>query len=107
MTNLRRDGIHFLIGLTVTSTVLGAGVTIGGVLLLLLLIIAPGHSIDALQEKFGDTLQGGLFLAAVAEAIAWNVMLRVGFVPQRLGQRMLILMGLLALFMLMMVLFSL
>ena len=107
MNKLHQDGIHLLQGMTVALAVLGAVVTIGGLLLSVTLSFAPGEVIHALRGKMGRTLDGVLLSAAIVQTLGWAWLPRIQFVPQRIGRGMAVIMGAIALFMFATVLFSL
>lgn len=105
-TNWRQDGIHFLLGLTLALAFLGAVVSVCGILLLLLSVIAPASLQDAMQS-ISHPIQVGVLTISLVEVIAWNLLPLVGFAPQRLARRMSLLMAGIMLFMTISLLFSL
>lgn len=107
MHNLKQDGIYFLQGLIVTLAVLAAIATLGGVLLTVLIAIAPGELEDNLRQVGGRTLEGDLMLAAFIQTVVWYWLPRLHFVTRLFGHRMAIASGIVTLFMFTMVVFSL
>jgi hypothetical protein len=106
MTSWQRDGIHFLLGLTLALVFFGAVITVGGVLLLLLGAVMPS-SLRHIVQGFSRPLEIGLLLIAVVEVIAWSLLPLVGFTSQKLGRRMQIGMAAMMLFLAVSLLFSL
>ncbi|MBF2074779.1 MAG: hypothetical protein IGS50_13595 [Synechococcales cyanobacterium C42_A2020_086] len=105
MANWRQDGIHLVFGFVITLAIFGSIAVIAGLLLLLLSVLVPIGIQTDLQERMGR-LQLGLLALALFEAGLWLLLLRVDFVSRRWGQRLAIIMGAIALFLLMTVLFS-
>jgi hypothetical protein len=106
MTNWRQDSIHLLLGLTLALVFLGVVITIGGLLVLLLTVMAPS-SLRQVIQSINRPMQIGLLVTALVEVIAWNVLPAIGFAPRRMAQRMAVGMGGVMLFMAMSLLFSL
>lgn len=106
MATWRQDGIHLLLGLTLALVFFGAVVVIGGLLVLLLSVMAPASVRDAMQA-FSQLMQAGLLITSLLEIVAWYILPRIGFVQQRLARRMTVIMAVIALFMMMSLLFSL
>lgn len=106
MENWRRDGIHFLLGLSLALTFFGAVVIIGGLLFLLLSVVAPS-SLRQVMQSISQPIQIGLLVIALLEIIAWNVLPLIGFAPQQLARRMAVFMGAVMLFLTVSLLFSL
>jgi hypothetical protein len=102
----RQDGVHFLLGLTLASVFLGAAVSVGGLLLLLLSVVMPASLQDAMQS-ISHPIQVGVLAISLAEVIAWNLLPLVGFTSQQLARRMSLLMAGIMLFMTVSLLFSL
>lgn len=102
----RQDGVHFLLGLTLASVFLGAVVSVGGLLLLLLSVVMPAGLQDAMQS-ISHSIQVGVLAISLAEVIAWNLLPLVGFASQQLARRMSLLMAGIMLFMTISLLFSL
>lgn len=93
MPKRRHDGIYFLQGMTVTFAILGAVMTLGAVLLVLLIALTPGELADNLRQVGGRTLEGDVMLAAFIQTIVWVWLPRLRFVSAPLGRRMMITMG--------------
>lgn len=106
MATWRQDGIHLLLGLTLATVYLGAVFAIGGLLILLLSVLAPASMRDALNEM-SQLLQAVLLIMALLEIIAWYFLPRIGFVRPQLARRMTVGMAAIALFMMVSLLFSL
>lgn len=106
MHHLKQDGIYFLQGLTVTLAMLAAIATLGGVLLTVMIAIAPGELEDSLRHVGGRTLEGDLMLAAFIQTVVWYWLPRIHFVAWQFGHRMAIALGIVTLFMFTMVVFS-
>lgn len=106
MTHWQRDGIHFLLGFTLTIVVLGIVVVISGLLVLLLSVIAPASIQDAMQP-LTEVLQPVLLGLAIAETIVWNLLPKIGFADPKQAQRIAIVMAGIALFSAVSLLFSL
>lgn len=106
MTDWREDGRHVMLGLTLTLVFFGAVITIGGMLFLLLSVMAPS-SIRSAVQSMSQMIQIGLLLTALAEVIAWNLLPKIGFASERMARHMAILMAGILLFMTMSLLFSL
>lgn len=92
MANWQRDGIHLLLGLTLALTFLGFVAVLGGMLFLLVLVVAPA-SIQQLVEPVGPLMRSVLLLLALIEVLIWNVLPTVGFASQRLARRMALVMA--------------
>lgn len=106
MANWRQDSIHLLLGLTLALVFLGVVITIGGLLVLLLTVIAPS-SLRQVMQSINRPMQIGLLATALVEVIAWNLLPSIGFAPRLMAQRMAVGMGGVMLFMAMSLLFSL
>lgn len=106
MQGWRRDGVHVLLGLSLTLVIFGAAVTMGGLLILLLSVVAPS-SLREMMQAISHPLQVGLLLISLFEVIAWNLLPWVGFVSQPLAQRMAVIMAAIMLFLSVSLLFSL
>lgn len=102
----QQDGIYLLLGLTLALAFLGAVVAVGGLLLLLLSVIAPA-SLQAAIQSISQPLQIGVLVIALLEVISWNLLPLIGFAPQRLARRMAVGMAAIMLFMAVSLLFSL
>jgi hypothetical protein len=105
-TGWQQDGIHFLLGLTLALVFLGAVVTVGGLLLLLLSAVAPA-SLQAAMQSISQPLQIGVLVLSLLEVIAWNILPLIGFAPQQMARRMAVAMAAIMLFMAVSLLFSL
>jgi len=106
MHNWQQDGLHFLLGLTLTSVFFGAVVAGMGLLFLLLSVIAPSSLRDVMQS-INHPIQMGVLAISLVEVIAWNLLPLAGFAPQILARRMAIAMAAIMLFMTISLLFSL
>ena len=106
MTDWRQDARHLLLGLTLAFVFFGAVITIGGLLILLLSVVAPS-SIRLAIQSVSQVIQIGLLITALAEVIAWNLLPKIGFSSERMARQMAILMAAILLFMAMSLLFSL
>lgn len=104
-----REGKYLLQGMTLALAFLAAIGTIGGVLFVVFVAVAPGSIGASLRDNIGSLnyLQGQLMLAAALQTIGWGFLPHIQFVPLRLGRRMTIVMGTATLFLLALVLFSL
>ena len=104
-----REGRYLLQGMTLALAFLAAIGTLGGVLFILFVAIAPGGIGAAVREKIGSLnyLQGQVMLAAALQTIGWGFLPHIQFVTQRLGRLMTIVMGTATLFLLALVLFTL
>jgi hypothetical protein len=105
-TGWQQDGIHFLLGLTLASVCLGAVAVVGGLLLLLLSLVAPA-SLQTAMQAISQPLQIGVLVLALLEVIAWNLLPMIGFVSQQLARRIAVAMAAIMLFMAVSLLFSL
>lgn len=101
-----QDGMHFLQGLIVALIVQAAIITLGGVLLVFIVALAPAGLEDNLQAIGGEDLAGNLMVAALIQAIAWGWLPYVRFVPYRFGRVMMYGMGIITLIMFLTVLIS-
>jgi len=106
MARSQQDGLTFLQGLVVTFAVQAAVITLGGVLLVFVVALAPGGLEDNLQAIGGRDLAGNLMIAALVQAIVWGWLHYIRFVPPRLGRAMIYGMGAMTLIMFVMVLIS-
>lgn len=106
MESWRRDGMHFLLGFALAFAFLGTVVAIGGLLVLLLSVIAPA-SIRQMMQPFTQTLQGVLFAIAVLDTIAWNILPTIGFIRPKLSRRLAVVTAGISLFLVISLLFSL
>lgn len=106
MTRSQRDGLSFLQGLIVTFAVQAAVITLGGVLLVFGVALAPGELEDNFQAIGGQDLAGNLMVAALIQTIVWGWLPYIRFVPQRLGRITMYSMGTMTLIMFVMVLIS-
>lgn len=106
MDRSQHDGVDFLQGLIVTLAIQAAIVTLGGVLLVFLVALAPTGLEDNLQAIGGKELAGNLMVAALIQAIVWGWLPSVGFVTRRLGRIIMYGMGVITLLMFLMVLIA-
>ncbi len=106
MEDWRQNGIHFLLGFTLAIVFLGTIVAIGGLLILLLSVIAPSSLRQAIQP-FSQIMQAGLLGIAILDTIAWNVLPVIGFIQAKLARRLAVVTAGIALFMAISLLFSL
>jgi hypothetical protein len=105
--DLRQDGIHLLLGITMTFAILGAIATLGGALFSVFLAIAPSTIKRAIQTVLIDAFDAWVLLGAAIQAFGWRWLPQLGFISYRVGQRMSRIMAGVALFMLVMVIVSL
>lgn len=106
MESWRRDGIHLLLGLSLAMAFFGVVVTVGGLLILLLSLVAPASLQEAMQA-ISRPLQIGLLVLSLLEVIAWNLLPWVGFVAPELARRIAVMMAAIMLFLSVSLLFSL
>jgi hypothetical protein len=104
-----REGKYLLQGMTLALAFLAAIGTLGGVMFILFVAIAPGGVGASVREKMGSLnyLQGQIMLAAALQTIGWGFLPHIQFATQRLGRFMTIVMGTATLFLLALVLFTL
>jgi hypothetical protein len=105
MANWQRDGIHVLLGLTLALAFLGFVTVLGGILFLLMLLVAPA-SIQQLVEPVGPLLRSVLLLLALAEVLIWNVLPTIGFASPQLARRLATVMAVAALLLVISLLFA-
>ena len=101
-----QDGMHFLQGLIVALIVQAAIITLGGVLLVFVVALAPAGLEDNLQAIGGEDLAGNLMVAALIQAIVWGWLSYIRFVPYRFGRMVMYGMGVITLIMFLTVLIS-
>lgn len=101
-----RDGMHFLQGLIIAFAVQAAVITLGGVLLVFVVALAPAGLEDNFQAIGGEDLAGNLMVAALIQAIVWGWLSYIRFVPYRFGRMLMYGLGIITLLMFLMVLIS-
>ncbi|MBD3883043.1 hypothetical protein IFO70_14865 [Phormidium tenue FACHB-886] len=104
-----REGRYLLQGMTLALAFLAAVGTVGGVLFIVFVALAPGSIGVSLRDNIGSLsyLQGQLMLAAALQTIGWGFLPHIQFVQPHLARWMTIVMGTATLFLLALVLFSL